>query len=148
MKDSISTLTQSKFYSPAFNSAIFDGPFRIYFAQHQEATALQLYFRLQNELDEHYHQVKEMFKDRGPTVFIMIYPDGESFNWSFDTDPLGGFQILDSKIEEDTIVGFTLPSSDEDFDRIYSKLVTVIQSLKQEHSDLAPLSPSSTDLQV
>ena len=39
-------ITQSSFYSPAFNGAIFDGPLRLYFSQAQEAMALKFYFEL------------------------------------------------------------------------------------------------------
>src|SRR6476620_6966680 len=84
MAQSVIHLTQSRFYSPVFNAAVFDGPIRIYFAQHQEAMALQVYFRLQQSLKDTYAAFRKTYKQHGQTVFLMLYPNGESFEQAFE----------------------------------------------------------------
>lgn len=83
MNDSVSCLTQSNFYSPAFNAAIFDGPIRLYFAQYQEASALRIYFRLQSELKESYLWAKNLHRSLGRHLFVMLYPSSDTFDLSF-----------------------------------------------------------------
>ena len=83
MSKTISQLTQSPYYSLAFNSAIFDGPVRIYFAQHQEAAALQIYFYLQKMI-ENWTLLKPSFsRYDGSQLFILLYPSPENFNELF-----------------------------------------------------------------
>lgn len=83
MKAPFSALTQSQFFYSAFNSAIFDGPVRIYFVQFHESFALKIYFALQDELSPLFNAVKDYSKDAGSTVLIMIYPTEEAFYNSF-----------------------------------------------------------------
>lgn len=68
--------TQSRFYTPAFNAAIFDGLLKIYFAQMQEGQALHLYFYLQKQLE---NSSLAHFTKEEPQLLIMIYPNEESF---------------------------------------------------------------------
>src|SRR6185437_13613381 len=84
MRPQISFLTQSRFYSPAFNAAIFDGPLRIYFAQFQEPQALKVYFAAQQRLQELYSRIRENFRRTGVNIFVMLYPSAEAFEMSFD----------------------------------------------------------------
>src|SRR5687768_8337756 len=79
-----SLLTQSRFYSPAFNAAIFDGPLRIYFAQVQEPFALKIYFAAQSRMQELYAKIREIFRKTGVSIFVMLYPSAETFQLSFD----------------------------------------------------------------
>lgn len=71
-------ITQSSFYSPAFNGAIFDGPLRLYFAQSQEAVALKFYFELRSRSVD-----TAWPRSEGPNVFVMIYPNEETFDLCF-----------------------------------------------------------------
>lgn len=80
-----SFITQSKYFTPAFNAAIFDGPIRIYFAQFQEAQALKLYFLFQERFAEIRNQNRSVFKDRSRNIFVMLYPTQETFEFSFGT---------------------------------------------------------------
>ena len=87
MSEVATSLSQSKFYSPAFNTAIFDGPFRIYFSQAQEAYALKIYFYLQKKLGDQFKTAKQNYKSKDQNLYIMLYPNDESFERSFDVAP-------------------------------------------------------------
>lgn len=78
-KDDLTLLTQSRFYSPALNAAIFDGPIRIYFDQNQEAGALKLYFTLLNEYKSLCGGLQSERLNPNTTIFIMIYPSQDMF---------------------------------------------------------------------
>ncbi len=73
-----SNLIQSKYYCRAFNSAIFDGTVRIYFAQAYEAFALKVYFELQKKLEKELLLAKELSKKTGKNIYILVYPDQET----------------------------------------------------------------------
>ena len=79
MGSSLGHLTQSRFYSTTFNAAVFDGPIRIYFAQHQEALALQVYHRMQQHLKESYVNFRRSARRHGQNIFLMLYPSVETF---------------------------------------------------------------------
>jgi hypothetical protein len=83
VKAPFSALTQSQFFHSGFNSAIFDGPVRIYFVQFHESFALKIYFALQDELSPLFNAVKDYSKDAGSTVLIMIYPSEVVFHSAF-----------------------------------------------------------------
>src|SRR4051794_18760737 len=107
MAQSVIHLTQSRFYSPAFNAAVFDGPVRIYFAQHQEALALKVYFRLQQYLKETYSTFRKSFKQHGQTIFLMLYPTLESFENSFSKEM--SLNVVAEKLGDDHVVGVRGP---------------------------------------
>ncbi|MCX7978569.1 MAG: hypothetical protein N2578_06150 [Bdellovibrionaceae bacterium] len=86
MRSSYSSLMQSRFFNPAFNSAIFDGPLRIYFSQAHESFALKVYLQAQGGLTE---EVKACRDSHGiKQILIMVYPSDEAFAMSFDNVPL------------------------------------------------------------
>jgi len=76
MTISIQDLMKSEHYHPSLNSAVFDGPLRIYFAQSQEALALDIYFQLQKVLE------KYDYDQQNPTWYfvVLIYPTREIFD--------------------------------------------------------------------
>jgi hypothetical protein len=134
MAQSVIHLTQSRFYSPAFNAAVFDGPIRIYFAQHQETTALKVYFMLQQYLKETYSIFRKNFKHHGQTVFLMLYPTQESFENSF-TKGLNN-NVITERLGEDHVVGVKGPLDDAQFEEVFANVRIILQDLPlvQEHS--------------
>lgn len=115
MKSSYNTLMRSKFFNPAFNSAIFDGPLRIYFAQPQESLAMNIYFMVQQQLNKEYLVAKERSKASGANILVMFYPDVNSFNLSFDVGPrMGPFEI--AKWNEDIVIGLRGPLEEDQVD--------------------------------
>ncbi len=127
MAQSVIHLTQSRYYSPAFNAAVFDGPIRIYFAQHQETVALKVYFMLQQYLKDTYSIFRKSFRQHGQTVFLMLYPNEESFATSFGES--SGHQVLLERLGEDHVVGVRGPLMDEKFDEIFAMVRTILKDL-------------------
>jgi hypothetical protein len=136
MAQSVVQLTQSRFYSPAFNAAVFDGPIRIYFAQHQEATALKVYFMLQQYLKEAYSQFRKSFKEHGQTVFLMLYPTPESFENSFTT----GLKpyVMTERLGDDHVVGVKGPLDDGQFEEVLANVKSILQHLPRTLEPAVP----------
>lgn len=100
MRSTYAGLMQSKYFNPAFNSALFDGPVRIYFAQIHESQALKIYFLLQKELSHEWARAKEVTKQTGANVLILIYPNEETFVLSFDSEKENELFIQESWNQE------------------------------------------------
>lgn len=86
---------QSKYFTPAFNSAIFDGPVRIYFAQFHESLALKIYFLIQQKFKAELLTIKEKTRNSGGNLLIMIYPTSETFGFSFEQIPSDFKQVCE-----------------------------------------------------
>lgn len=138
MAQSVIHLTQSRFYSPAFNAAVFDGPIRIYFAQHQETTALKVYFMLQQYLKESYSLFRKSFKQHGQTVFLMLYPTTESFETSFNKGIKPN--VVTERLGEDHVVGVKGPLDDLHFEEVFANVKSILQDLPGSRE---PVSPSA-----
>jgi hypothetical protein len=120
MKATYSALMQSKFFNPAFNSAIFDGPIRIYFAQFHESLALKIYFSLQQTFAAELAKAKKTHQEIGRTVLVMLYPSEESFSMSFENEP--HFLAVDD-LHDDTIIGVNGPFEDDKLGEVLNKVV-------------------------
>jgi hypothetical protein len=128
MKSSYSTLMQSKYFSPAFNSAIFDGPVRIYFAQFHEAIALKLYFMIQQKLSKEIVHAKEISKASGANILVMIYPTIDSYAMSFDgcSEQL----LAVEEWNDDMVIGTRGPIEDDQLDSLVNTLRETILNWK------------------
>lgn len=141
----VTYVTQSRFFSPVFNAAIFDGPIRIYFAQFQEAQALKLYFNLQERFSEVRKNARGLFKERGQNIFVMMYPNEDTFDLSFseesanDPKPTGlgaesgagigvGTQIVRTMLGHDFVVGVRGPIDDEDLENLCREMDQIVSS--------------------
>jgi hypothetical protein len=125
---SVIHLTQSRYYSPVFNAAVFDGPVRIYFAQHQETLALRVYFKLQQYLKETYMTFRNSFKNHGQTIFLMLYPTQESFSNSFG-DGTATPNVLAERLGEDHVIGVRGPLEDDQYDEVFEQVKAILQAL-------------------
>jgi hypothetical protein len=132
MRQQASFLMQSKFYSPAFNAAIFDGPIRIYFAQYQESTALKIYFELQEQLKELYFDARETYKKIGTHIFIMMYPTQETYALSFGEKKSQAHNIIVDRVEDDYLVGVRGPIEESEINQIAENLEVIIRELKSQ----------------
>jgi hypothetical protein len=113
-------ILQSKFFNPTFNTAIFDGPLRVYFAQQQEPEAMKVYFSLQAQIFKE-NNVLTHLRDHFPkdsTLFVMIYPTKESFQQSFDCDKDYAYE----KMGQDYVIGVQGPISESVKDNILSHI--------------------------
>lgn len=130
MAHSMALLTQSSYYSPALDGAIFDGPFKVYFTQSQESLGLSVYFQIQKKLGDLYSRAKELFKTDGFNVFIMIYPSGDSFQTVKGGEELApGF--FEGKVEENLLIGINKDITDEQFEFLYVYLQEKINQAAQ-----------------
>lgn len=85
MKKGYSQLIQSKYFITDFNSAIFDGPIRIYFTQAQESLALKIYFHIQNNFTTQVKKLKDVSPNVPFSLFILLYPQAESYQECFQS---------------------------------------------------------------
>jgi hypothetical protein len=126
MRASYSNLMQSKYFNPAFNSAIFDGPMRIYFAQSHESMALKIYFLAQQKLSNELATAKEMSKMAQANILVMIYPDEDSFETSFNNGM--DKNIIVEAWNEDVVIGLRRPLEDGELEELIKTLSTVMRS--------------------
>jgi hypothetical protein len=137
MKATYSQLISSRFYNPAFNSAIFDGPIRIYFAQFHESLALKIYFGLQQKFPQALEMAKNRFKKDGCNVLVMLYPSAEAFRLSFDgrqnegTDGRQDF-LVEDRLGADTLVGINGPFEDSQLHEVLNQIALSIDKWCEE----------------
>jgi hypothetical protein len=140
MKELSTYVTQSKFFTPEFNAAIFDGPIRIYFAQYQEAQALKVYFNLQERFGEIRRAARGPFRDLGRSIFVMLYPTEKTFDVSFIEDSgapsaMGtsegaeaGSEVAQGRLGEDYVVGVRGPLDDDRIERLYAEMDAIVRA--------------------
>ena len=127
MKGTYSALMQSKYFNPAFNSAIFDGPIRIYFAQSHEALALKIYFSLQQKHLNELNRAKSLHKVLDRTVLIMLYPTTDSFQMSFESSKM----IESESLLDDTLIGVSGPFEDDKLDLVLGEILSAFKAWEQ-----------------
>jgi hypothetical protein len=154
-KSGVRYVTQSKFFSSAFNAAIFDGPIRIYFAQYQEAQALKLYHNLQERFGDVRKHARGIFKERGRNIFVMLYPNDEIFDVAFadnteaavglgnedlamgagaeagphvQPQPVTNPQILQDRLGDDFVLGVCGPMEDEGLNIVCERMESIVHS--------------------
>lgn len=111
MAATYSSFMTTRFYSPVFNTALFDGPLRIYFSQTYESAALKIYHILQTEHVEFWDSLKKYNMRSKQHLFLVIYPDVKDLALVFDKEaPLMHAQEWD----EGLAVGIIQTQSDED----------------------------------
>lgn len=130
MRQQISFLTQSRFYSPAFNAAIFDGPVRIYFAQYQESLALKVYFKVQERLKDSFNDIRDSFRRTGINIFVMLYPSSEAFAFSFD-EALEGDSVVVERLGTDFVIGVRGPLIDEEAASVCARIEEVARAVSE-----------------
>lgn len=134
MKQHASHLTNSRYYSPAFNAAIFDGPIRIYFAQYQEALALRVYFRMHERIQGWLKDIRPL-RSRVSNVFIMLYPTDEIFVNCFSAEQVKN-RIVMEKLGDDFVLGICGSLREEDFDDLIERVGEVAATWRKPTLDL------------
>jgi hypothetical protein len=136
MRTSYTTLMQSKYFNPAINSAIFDGPLRIYFAQFQESAALKIYFLAQQKFNDEIARAKLKSKASGANVMVIVYPSVESFDLSFEGEnPAGPFKV--EKWREDIVIGLRGPLEEEHLDLFMDQLRLTLENWRPAPLEVA-----------
>lgn len=98
-------VTKSRFFSNHFNTAIIDGPLRIYFTDRQESQALQVYFEIQETLKQRGVYLNSIALS-SPNTFVMLYPNSESFSEIFSSKSGVG----EDRFGEHFVLGINLES--------------------------------------
>ena len=128
MAASYSSFLTSSFYSPIFNTALFDGPFRFYFSQSYESIALKMYHILQSENKALWLDCKKWSDLSKKNIFILVYPTQEDVGIAFDeTIATPIIKIWD----EGLAIGLensSLNESDEKFNLIMSQIINYLQN--------------------
>ena len=116
MAATYSSFMTTRFYSPVFNTALFDGPFRIYFSQSYESSALKIYHLLQTEYQDLWISVKEWSLKNKEHVFLLIYPDRKSAEMIFDQQSENKLSatLFMQDWEEGLALGLVQPEKDSD----------------------------------
>lgn len=132
-------ITQSTYFTAAFNGAIFDGPLRLYFAQAQEGLALNLYFELRAQMGE----LGEPRPGRvsRPNLFVMIYPTEEHFDLSFGPQAANssGAQAAlanPAAFGQDLVLGMVAGEVESDLSKHVAEAVRVLRSLVQRPTEV------------
>lgn len=124
MAATYSSFMTTRYYSPIFNTALFDGPLRIYFSQSYESAALKLYHLLQTQHAELWAQLKKHTQSRKEHVFVMIYPEIKDLKMVFDN--VQSLTIAQTW-EEGLALGLYQPAND---DETALQLKEIVQSIK------------------
>ncbi len=134
MKATYSNLMNSRFFNPAFNSAIFDGPIRIYFAQFHEQLALKIYFSLQQQFPELLARAKTKQRTDRNNTLVMLYPSSEAFHMSFDSN--SDF-VVEDHLGEDKLIGINGPFEDDRLPEVLARIADVISTMQSRLSNFA-----------
>lgn len=125
-------ITQSSYFTAAFNGAIFDGPLRLYFAQAQEGLALNLYFELRSQMGE----LAEPRPGRvsRPNLFVMIYPTEEHFDLCFGppASPMSGAQATTanpSPFGQDLVLGLMASEVESDLATHVERAASLLRNM-------------------
>ena len=137
MAATYSSFMTTRFYSPVFNTALFDGPIRIYFSQSYESSALKVYHLLQTQYREQWAQLKECTSKSKEHVFLMMYPEKKNLEMVFSENAkLIHFQ----EWEEGLAIGFCQPQDDLELtyqlDTISSSIAAWIEKIKNHEVSL------------
>lgn len=124
---------QTQYFHPAFNSAIYDGPLRLYFAQFHESLALKIYFLTQQRLGEVFSRAKEVSRKTGSTVLILLYPSVEFFDQTFSNAKHPTTRIAVDQFEEDLLLGVRGPFEDDEFEAFLSVLEQEVKDWVEFH---------------
>lgn len=109
MAATYSSFMTTRFYSPVFNTALFDGPLRIYFSQSYESAALKIYHLLQTQHEALWNRLKECSSHSKEHVFLMMYPEQKDLQLVF----AGDSEVYSQDWEEGLAVGFCQPNDDQ-----------------------------------
>lgn len=132
MAATYSSFMTTRFYSPVFNTALFDGPLRIYFSQSYEAVALRVYHILQTQHAECWISLKNYTMRSKEHLFLLIYPEAQDLQMVFG--PKCDFAET-QEWEEGLAIGFFQPQNDNQFNSQVEYLVKAIKKWTIMNSD-------------
>ena len=125
MSATYSSFMTTRFYSPVFNTALFDGPLRIYFSQSYEAVALKIYHLLQTQHHDVWQRLKQATHTTKEHLFLLIYPELSDLQMVFGNQS-DFAQTQDW--EEGLAIGVYMSQNEEFIQRQVEYLVKAIQN--------------------
>lgn len=125
MAATYSSFMTTRFYSPVFNTALFDGPIRIYFSQSYESAALKVYHLLQTEYKAQWEKLKDFSHQRKEHIFLLMYPEMKDLQIIF-SDKLTPVQS--QEWEEGLSIGFYQPKDDIE---LVTQLGMIMESIEK-----------------
>lgn len=128
MAASYSSFLTTQYYSPVFNTALFDGPFRIYFSQSYESVALKIYHLLQSQDLALWTEYKRWSEKTRKHAFILIYPTDQDLAMAFDGDK--NSSLMQRPWDEGLILGLANPTTDEAFMSVYQNILLQLKNFK------------------
>ena len=136
MAASYSSFLATQYYSPVFNTALFDGPFRIYFSQSYESVALKIYHLLQTQDLSVWSDYKKWSEKTKKHAFILIYPSSQDLAIAFDGESPS--QLMSRLWDEGLILGFANSNNEVDnFAETYQLILTQLKNfISTEKSNL------------
>lgn len=137
MAASYSSFLSTRFYSSAFNTALFDGPFRIYFSQSYESAALKIYHLLQSDHLELWTSYKRWTEQTKKHAFILMYPTQKELSAAFKkSDSKVDFKIepICQPWEDGVLVGLDNPQTDADFEKYFAQIVLELKKFSETFS--------------
>jgi len=126
MAASYSSFLTTQYYSPVFNTALFDGPFRIYFSQSYESVALKIYHLLQTQDLALWTEYKKWSEKTKKHAFILIYPSVQDLAVAFAGEAPA--PLMNRLWDEGLILGFINSHSDDAFPVIYQSILTQLKN--------------------
>lgn len=123
MAATYSSFMTTRFYSPVFNTALFDGPIRIYFSQSYESSALKIYHLLQTEYREQWDRLKECSSYSKEHVFLIMYPEKKDLEMVFQESARS---VHTEEWEEGLAIGFCQPQNDLDLTYLMDDIARAI----------------------
>lgn len=144
MTSGFSAFTSSKYYHPAFNSAIFDGPIRIYFVQFHESYALNIYFSIQERFKDSLNHYKDVAKKIDQTLLIMIYPTEDSYLKAFALKDSTDQTMAMVEEKSESIFGLLAPITDHNVGQLMDELSDIF--IHWQHKSLGKvITPTYAD---
>ncbi|MBC7743290.1 MAG: hypothetical protein H7061_13920 [Bdellovibrionaceae bacterium] len=137
MAATYSSFMTTEYYSPVFNTALFDGPFRIYFSQSYESSALKIYHLLQTEYQDLWSELKKWASSSREHVFLLMYPDDKDLQMVFHATDTDNNDAADSCVQlrawaEGIILGISQPASDLSLSNQVEKIGSLLKIWVQE----------------
>lgn len=130
MAATYSAFMTTRFYSPVFNTALFDGPFRIYFSQSYESSALKLYHILQTQHAELWQWLKVWSLTTKEHVFLLMYPEASDVHMIFDkqTVKTDSCPVQIESWDEGVAIGLTQPHNETDVQSQIEQIEKLLQN--------------------
>lgn len=139
MSATYSSFMTTRFYSPVFNTALFDGPLRIYFSQSYESVALRIYHLLQTQHADAWNKLKSSTQKSKEHLFLMIYPEAQDMQMVFDSQNEPTAFAQTQVWEEGLAVGFFQASNDDQVRQQVDYLVKTIHNWAGQSENTAAI---------